>query len=64
LPKSFQTADEAHVAYINPNKYIQFFGPKISLEVFGFEEGLIIEHYVTIETILAMSEWKNKNDKF
>jgi len=40
LLNSFNTGDQTPISYINPNKYIQH-----NLDVFRFEEGLIVEHW-------------------
>ena len=41
-----------------------FFGPEIGFDIFRFENGKIAEHWDTVETIPARSEWKNQNGEF
>jgi predicted SnoaL-like aldol condensation-catalyzing enzyme len=41
-----------------------FFGPKIGFDIFRFEDGKIVEHWDTIETIPEKRDWKNENGKF
>jgi predicted SnoaL-like aldol condensation-catalyzing enzyme len=50
--------------YVFTHTDYNFFGPKIGFDVFRFENGKIVEHWDTIETIPPRSEWKNANGKF
>jgi len=50
--------------YVFTHTEYRFFGPKIGFDIFRFENGQIVEHWDTIETIPPRSEWKNQNGKF
>jgi len=50
--------------YVFAHTEYNFFGPKIGFDVFRFEDGLIVEHWDTIQEIPEEGEWKNNNGKF
>ena len=55
----FQAGD-----YVFTHTDYDFFGPKVGFDILRFEDGKIVEHWDTIETIPPRSEWKNQNGEF
>ena len=50
--------------YVVAHTDYNFFGPKIGFDIFRFEDGKIVEHWDTIESILPEDKRLNANGKF
>jgi len=48
---------------IHTSREFNFFGPKIGLDIFCFENGKIAEHWDVIEPIAPKETWKNNTGK-
>ena len=50
--------------YVFAHTEYDFSTSKIGFEVFRFSDGLVVEHWDTIETIPPRNQWRNDNGKF
>lgn len=49
--------------YVITHTEYNFLGPKIGFDIFRFEDGLTVEHWDILETLLPRDQWKHDNGK-